>query len=353
MKRTTVGLEVGTAWLRSVRVGDQDRLEGRACRAAYAVLPSTASQKSQKSLLLQGRVPFAVCGDSLVLLGEAALEHAELFHARPLSACVRSTGELESLRRQVLALLLEAVLPQSKQKPEPTCCLACSAVDPVSAEFVQRVVKLAGYKPLVTDTAQALALAELSNEQFSGVVLLAEGRRTEAVVFHQTNEVARVGLSRGTFWLWKRLAENADQHRRALSETAESLESPRWVQWFKQQGSVLGDPRSEFEATLTLLVSELLDALIQQLRPQLKVLEGRSPERQALTFVCAGELAELPGFRSLFKVRLRQHNVPAGTVKSVGSPYAVARGCLIQAFLSSEPLAHTVQPTQTGQAGAA
>ncbi|HID23889.1 MAG TPA: hypothetical protein EYP14_16025, partial [Planctomycetaceae bacterium] len=76
----TIGLDIGSHLLRSLRIAADSTLRLRKCRAHYAVLPDSLAHRQ---LLEQAGVLFAVCDESLLLLGDAAHEYASLFHVLP------------------------------------------------------------------------------------------------------------------------------------------------------------------------------------------------------------------------------------------------------------------------------
>ena len=96
----SVSLDVGSDRLRSLHCRD-GRLVGRSCRAVYAALADT---DVHRQALTQMRIPFAVCDEDLVLIGDTAYEYAGLFRA-PL-APVLPAGKLplaDAPARQILA----------------------------------------------------------------------------------------------------------------------------------------------------------------------------------------------------------------------------------------------------------
>ncbi len=332
----SVGLDVGAGSVRSLRLEQGPALVGRRCRSRFAVLPS---EPEHVRLLERGRVPFVRCGDALVLLGDAAAEYARLFQVRPESAL--PDGRLptdDPLRRQVLTVLLESVLPRPTSDGQ-TCCLTLPLANEPAAEetvrFVQRVVRLAGFRPLVASQGLAAVLAELAEWGFTGVGLVAGASSLELVVAHQARPVVGLGLPKGGDWLERQVQELFPD---------DAGEAAGLVGGLAQYTGVLGDPRSELDALLTERVEQLLDEALSGLRERLERPEVAPFVTRPLPVACVGGLTALRGFRPLLKRVVRRLQLPIDADQVRCCPavdYAVARGCLIRAELEAERLSRS------------
>ncbi|MBM4075733.1 MAG: hypothetical protein FJ267_08840, partial [Planctomycetes bacterium] len=115
----TIGLDLGSTQFRSLRLFDSE-LIGRQCRAIYASMPDSASHRR---LLDQSNARYACCGGDLVLFGDQAIEWGEILNLHIVSLLPGGrVPQSDPVARQILALMLDAVLPQATELGE-ICCM--------------------------------------------------------------------------------------------------------------------------------------------------------------------------------------------------------------------------------------
>jgi len=333
----TIGLDIGSHLLRSLRIAADSTLRLRKCRAHYAVLPDSLAHRQ---LLEQAGVLFAVCDESLLLLGDAAHEYASLFHVLPTP--LLPAGHVpkgDPLTRQTLAALIDGLLPEPARR-EDVCCFTSSFVkgeeraDREDEEFFARLVRLKGYTPTAISQSLALVLAELADEGFSGIGAVFGASCSQAVLAHHAIEVARFTLPRGSQWI----AEELERRGLAPANAPEPRPSPDG-QWHHRFHGFLGDPRSAWEAAITELVTEMTQLLLVGLAGQLQRMSADPFMAQPLPLVCSGGLSALRGFRALLINSLRRLDlpIPIGDVRCARDPQSsLCRGCLIWAELEVE-----------------
>jgi hypothetical protein len=316
------------------------RLIGRAARAAFAVLPDTPRHRR---LLDGGGIPFATAEGQLVLIGDEAVEYARLFR-EPVRS-VLEAGRLpreNPLARQVLATVIEAVLPRASQ-PDEVCCLTLpggAVAGSHAAEFLIRLVRLAGYTPVVTRAGMALVLAELERSSFSGVGMTLGAATCELTVAHRGRELASVCLSRGGEWIDAQLAQqegcwtwDADGQRRLDVEAVS-----RWKCDSSEPLAQASTPRAQALAAAYVVLVDALCAEAARVFDQVPAV-GTLP--RPLELIVGGGAALIPGFAGLLDERLRDAPLPAFAPARVvcDTEYAIARGCLIRAELESGTMA--------------
>lgn len=205
----SIALDIGSHRISSLRF-ENEQLIARHRRCVFAVLPVTASHQQ---VLQQANVEWVTCDDGLLLLGDAAWDHAELFHvhARPLL----NDGVLpehDPVSRQLLATMIEAVLPKA-MVPGEICSLTTpgsggrSEAAQADLEFYQRIVRLQGYEPLLVPTPTALALAELATQGFTGIAFVCGASCCEAALLHRGLVVCHRHHPHGGNWIDQRIAE--------------------------------------------------------------------------------------------------------------------------------------------------
>ncbi len=328
----STALDVGVHDLRSLR-RRHARVLGRRTRSAYAALPDTPSRRR---VLERTRIPFAVCEDSLLLMGDHAAEFAGPFQTPclPLLADGHVPTD-DAPARQVLAALVDALLPEPVESDE-TCCVAHSG-DADDVAFLERLLRLSGYHPVVLPRGVAAALSQLGDVAFSGIGIDFGAGSTEVAVVHRGVEIARHVAQRGGNWIDGRLAseiprfkqENGPDHR----VDAETL-----GQWKADRSSIL-EPTDEEGELLGELYTELLSTTIEEAAGAIAGCGELDGLPSSLHVACVGGVSRVPGFQELLSGVWSRSEFPLSVdrIRLAGDPaYAVARGCLINAELESE-----------------
>lgn len=336
----SIGLDLGAHEFRSLRK-EGDYLSARRCRAAYCVLPAT---RQQQLLLDQAAIPYVWCGENLVLIGDAAAEHAETFRS-PLRA-VLPGGRFrrrDPLARQIAALLVESLLT-ARTGPEPICCLtAPGTADPAGdhpeLEFFTRVVRLHGYRPLVAHAAAAAGLAELGRSGLTGIGASFGATATEISIIHRGVERARCRIDCGGQTIDAEFARMCDEYR--WDADGKPYLDVVSAERRKLACSERGPGQPEQSDDFVRMHGLYRDWLMHVMDESGAVLRASVSPRefpQPLPFVCAGGPVRFPGFQELCEETVSKAGfpVPVNEVRVASRPdYAVARGCLISAELET------------------
>jgi hypothetical protein len=331
----TIALDIGAHRVRSLRK-QNGRLIGRSVRTAYADTPR------HRRLLDGGRVGFATCDRQLVLIGDDAVDYARVFR-EPVQAALPG-GKLPQespLARQVLATIIGAVLPRADRRDE-VCCLTLpggTTSSQPAAEFLTRLLKLAGYAPVVTRAGLGLILAELSHTSFTGAAVCLGAATCELTVAHRGREIATVSVCRGGDWIDAQLAEQEgcftwDSGGRRL------LDVDAIACWKAQQNEPLAlTSPSPLMRTLAGLYRTLLDELCAEAARVFERTPLVATLQRPLPLAVAGGAAQIPGFGALLDEQLRGSPLPPfGPARVVyDTEYTIARGCLIRAELEAQP----------------
>lgn len=348
----SIGLDFGSSTIRSLR-RNGERLTARSSRMAYAVLPDSPSHRR---LLERAQVSVLQCDSDLVLVGNDATEHAALFRTacRPLLV----NGHVpagDPLARQVIARLTESVLPTAAKRGD-ICAVSLpgrAALDGSDTrpdfEFLTRVIRLQGYEPLIVPSGQALVLAELVRNSFTGIGLTFGHAGCEALLAHRGAIVCHAGNECGGEWLDRRLlAEVRSAQPGATapipvfsSEPGEADQLTREMITARRESLTAPVHLADENRDVQLIASLLADSLASLLQAFAAELE-RSPRAleipQPLPIVCHGGLAGTPGFGTLLVQALKRHTLPVEVTEPrlvTASPATIARGLLIAAELES------------------
>ncbi|MEX0703854.1 MAG: hypothetical protein WD069_17275 [Planctomycetales bacterium] len=335
----TVALDVGAHRIRSLR-RDEDRLLALSCRALYAVLPDSASQRD---LLEQARISYAVCEEDLVLMGDGAEEFARLFHAptAPLFPDGRVPAG-DPPARQIVAAFVEALLPPSGSA-ENVCCLTVpgggsdAPGDDAEWQFLSRLVKLRGYTPVLLSSAMAVVLAELADRAFTGIAIDFGAAKTELAVAHCGVQLARCGLARGGQWIDRELATRAE--RFAWDPAGNRYLDVEAVRRWKEQATLRPSAAAENGLLIELYEDLVNAALAEAARAFAGTLDCRRIP-QPLPVVCSGGPARIPGFAPLLEQAWRRASIPVESDRiriAAEDEYRTPRGCLIRAELETQP----------------
>ncbi len=332
----TIALDIGTRHFRSLR-RQGARLIGRRNLAEYVALPDTPGHRR---LLERTSSNFARCEDSLLVVGQAALELAETLQmpSVPLLASGRMPQD-DPLARQVIASLIDCLIPRSEGTEEPCWMTVPGDIHDVETlsdrKFFSQLVRLKGFEPRIVPSGRSVILAELGDEGFTGLGLDIGAGASRASLAHRGQELVRTHLARGGRWIDKKLAESEDsllwdaQGNRYLDLTGVT----RWKE--SRLVSVL-NPISEREQRLALLYEELIGDVLAQFRVEVVRQTSVRSLPQPMPLVCTGGATQVAGFTGLMEEILQDTMFPIeiSDVRTAHvTDYTVARGTLILAEL--------------------
>lgn len=299
----SIGLDLGGSHFRSLR-RQGDRLIARSSSAVYAII---LDNPARRALFAERGVPYAEFGMNLILFGDAAMEWSHRLSVSAIPLCGDAGLQIEDrVIRQVIAALIEGLLPIPDNRPDD-CCLTLpgglDALKPRVAEFFSQVVREFGYRPWFTSPSLAVVLSELSDTGMSGLGIHLGVAACVFSVVRQGREIARFDIARGF----------GRHHSLATSS-----------------------PPDEAAGEILASHAELLREIFAMAAFELQ----RRPERKALstpvTLAVSGGIVASPGFAELIPACVQHASWPFAirTVRIAADPaWAVSRGCLIQAEL--------------------
>jgi hypothetical protein len=298
---------------------------------------------ARRRWLERSKLPHLVAEEFLVLPGDAAIEAEGLFGAIPRD--LLPNGELpksDPVTRQVIALLVDGMLPWSSH-PQEVCCFSHPGCEKrvlhdeptfdQRMQFFSRIIRLRGYHPLPLNPATALVLAELESAAYTGVGLALGASGCDVAVVHRGNQIACGRLSRGGRWIDEQLA--LKEHARARISSGLDLVDIEAGRMHKEAASLLLPGEGVGRQVVDLyenLVAELVEVLCETLASQAQIALLPQP----LPLVCGGGPSRIPGFTELLESELKRLPFPVSLAgpRLAGDPeYSVARGCLIHATL--------------------
>lgn len=336
----SISLDLGSSRLKSLRQRGEHLL-GRGCRSAYATL---IDSESRRKLLDQLQIPYARCEEKLAIIGDPVSDFTHLFQmpAVPLLPDGHVPQD-DPPARQIIASLVEALLPEPQQSGE-ICCISMAGL-PVDAddgehhdvEFFTRLLRLRGYQPMLLSAGMGVVLAELVDQSFTGIGMSLGASHCEVSLAHRGIEIARSSIPRGGDWIDEQLAAERDSYCwDPNGNRFADVESER--EWKVEAERNIGQPADDRETLLAELYASLIDDVLKSAARDFAQTASVRDVPQPLSLVVSGGVARINGFSDLLVPALRKTPFPVevGTVRmATDSDYIVTRGGLISAELES------------------
>lgn len=338
----TIALDLGASSLRSLRMED-DRLVGRTARAIYSVVDDSPVRRQMLDQLQQ---TYAICDGTLAIPGDAARDFSELMHTPVLP--LMPDGELaanDPASRQMIAALIEGMI-ETATEPGELCGVALPGVSgsmqgrhSETAEFLQQIIRLQGYEPLVVTPGTALVLADLVGDGFCGVGMTFGGSACHVSLVYRSLEIASCVVEHGGSWIDERLAESTEQFLWDAKGNR-YLDAESMCRWKESRVAELGSPgETDRDAALTQLYAELIETVVRKAADTFRRSLDVPAAWPAMTVVACGGATRVKGFVPMLARAIRQADWPV-RVKQVrlaeDVEFTMARGCLIRAELDAE-----------------
>lgn len=321
-----VGADIGTMNLVSARKTAKG-IETRRMRDAFLDLPV----ESKKMLKLSG-VSYVDRGDEILILGDAALDTANIFGRearRPLSGGLVSATEHDSL--EVLGLLVRNVLGDPKT-PGEHCYFSvpASPIDVPGRDIVyhrgifDRIISECGYTPTAGNEAMAIIYAETAKEGFSGIALSFGSGMSNCALAMNTIEGLTFSVGRGGDWIDAGAAHSIGSTQARMCA-------------IKEKGIDLNAPTTREHEALVFYYKNLIEYVLDQIAAQFKTIEGRFALPKPIPIVVSGGTSMAGGFLEFFtKVfdrKRKKFPIEVSEIRMASDPLnAVAHGLLVQAM---------------------
>ena len=320
-----VGLDVGTMNLVSARKYASG-IETKRIRDAFLDLPPT----SKKMLKLSG-VSYVEREDELLILGDAALDTANIFGKearRPLQDGLVSSNEVDSL--EVLALLVKNVLGDPMDEDE-VCYFSVPAapIDQPNRDVIyhqgvfERIISECGFEPIASNEAMAVIFAETAKENFSGIGISFGSGMTNVALAVNSIEGLSFSVARGGDWIDKGASSS-------IGSTAARICS------IKESGIDLSNPQNREEEAIAFYYRNLISYAIDNIAKQFNLIKNQFALPKPIPIVVSGGTSLAGGFMDLFEEvfnkKKKRFPIEITEVRHASDPFnAVAHGMLIQA----------------------
>ena len=321
-----IGLDVGTMNLVSARRTVQG-VETRRMRDAFLDLPASA-----KRMLKLSGVSFIERDDEILIVGDAAIETANIFGRearRPLSQGIVAAGELDAL--EVLGLLIKSVLGDPKTEKE-VCYFSVPAapVDAPDRDVIyhrgvfDRIVSECGYDAYPGNEAMAIIFSETAADGFSGLSLSFGAGMINCALAVNTIEGLTFSLSKGGDWIDAGAAK-------AIGSTQARICA------LKEQGFDLTSPKGREEEALAVYYKSLIEYALDNIAQQFARIQGQFALPKPVPLIVSGGTSLAGGFleffSEVFEKKRRRFPIQISDIRHAGNPLnAVAQGLLVQAL---------------------
>ncbi len=325
-----VGLDVGTMNLVSARKS-QKGVKNRRIRDVFLDLPLSA----KKMLKLSG-TNFIEREDEILIIGDAALETANIFGReprRPLSAGLVSPNEMDSL--EVLGFLVQNVLGKPARKNE-VCYFSVPAapIDQLNRDVIyhkgifEKIIGECGYEPYASNEAMAIIYAETAKDGFSGLGISFGSGMTNIALAVNTIEGLSFSVARGGDWIDNGAATS-------IGSTAARICA------IKEAGVDLMNPKNREQEAISFYYKELISYGLDRIDKQFRTIQGQFALPKPIPIVISGGTSLATGFVDLFKKvferKRKRFPVKISEIRHAKNPLnAVADGLLIQALQEYE-----------------
>lgn len=321
-----VGLDIGTMNLVSARRSGAGVTTKR-MRDAFLDLPLTS-----KKMLKLADTSFVERDDEVLVLGDAALEMANVFGKeprRPLSGGLVSPSETEALA--VLKLLIQHVLGEPAE-PHEVCYFSVPAnpTDQPDRDIVyhkgvfEKIVKECGYEPYSGNEAMAIVFSECAAEGFSGLGVSFGSGMTNVALAINTVEGLSFSVARGGDWI-----------DRGASKSVGSTQAR--ICAIKEGGINLNDPKGRDQEAVTFYYKNLIEYALDQIAARFKLVEGQFGLPKPIPLIVSGGTSLAGGFldffKSVFEQKRKRFPIQVSEIRQAKDPMnAVAFGLLVQAM---------------------
>jgi len=285
-----------------------------------------------KKTLRLSKVDYVERDDMLVVLGDSALNMANLFKRevrRPLSRGVISAGELDA--QQILSLLIGHIVGEPISKGEH--CFYSVPAAPIDdenqdiiyhTEVFRKILTELGYEPHPMNEAMAIIYSQCAEETFSGLAVSFGSGMGNIALSYQTVSGMEFAVARGGDWV--------DSHAaKATGSTASRVCA------IKERGVDLANPSNRDEEAIALYIRSLIKYVLDNIAIQFKQVQANIDLPEPVPFIVSGGTSRAGGFLEVFKevfeeVQKKGFPIEISEVRAAKDPMtAVAEGLLVLA----------------------
>lgn len=321
------GLDVGTANLVAATQTQDGGITVKLERNAFL---DVKADVYSKAMLTKLKVPYVMRGDSLIVLGEASFELANVFGRetrRPMKDGLIAPSDADAL--PMIRLIIDKLLGAPAQQNE-NCYFSVPApsIDKDNniiyhQGLFEGMLRSMGYNARAINEGHAVVFSELAESDFSGIGISFGGGMANICVCYKTIPALSFSVSRGGDWI-----------DRNVSET---LGIPRSRATFlKERGVDISNPQGREEEAITIFYRNLIQYVLMNIKNRFDTTANMPQFQGAVPIVCSGGTAMAKNFIKVFQdeVNRIKFPIPVESITLATEPLnSVAKGCLVAAAL--------------------
>jgi hypothetical protein len=323
------GLDIGTANLVSA-VQNEGGIQLALQRNAFI---DVQSDVYTKNMLTKLGVPYAQQNDRLYVLGDASFELANIFGRetrRPMQRGLISPNEIDAL--PVIRLLIERVLGMPTIADEKLYFSV--PAEPIDSDLnvvyhegiFSGMLRKVGYDARPIVEGHAVALAELADEDFTGIGISCGGGMFNVCVSYKTIPALTFATTRAGDWV--------DQNVAAVCGIPTSKAT-----LVKEEGVDLMNPVGREQEAVSIYYRNLINYTLVNIKHRFESSEGMPVFREPISIVCSGGTSLVGSFIECFREEFQKVSfpIPVRDIRLAENPLmVVAKGALIAAAISDD-----------------
>lgn len=193
----SLGVQLAAGAFRSIR-SEHEALVLRSCAPRFCVLQDTPAVRQR---LQESSVRYQICREGLLVIGQWFDAWAGIALSSPQKLLPYGRVPVgDPVSRQLLALAIEAVVPEAPQRGD-LCCLSIPCALPresletdANLEHLSHLVLLRGWEPRFVNAGLALVLAELGPHRLTGMGVVIDDEATQASIVVCGKEIAAASV---------------------------------------------------------------------------------------------------------------------------------------------------------------
>lgn len=320
-----VGLDCGTMNFVAARKSGQ-KVETARLRDAFLDL-----EPSHKRMLKLSNASFVEIGDRLLVIGDQALECANLFNRearRPMAGGIMNSGEIDA--QQVVGIMMKQLLGEPRA-PGEKCCysIPAPALDVVGSDVsyhrmvLGKILGELGYSAEAVNEAQAVVFSECVRENFSGVGISFGSGMTNVCLSFNAMSALEFSIGKGGDWVDEGAGKAVDVTRAKMTA-------------LKESGIDLNAARGREQEAIAFYIQSLMDYAIRGIIERFHTVRKEILVPKPVPIVVSGGTSLAGGFLELFRKRFDEHRskfpVEVSEIRQAADPMtAVATGLLMVA----------------------
>mgnify|MGYP003144864625 CR=1 FL=1 len=318
-----IGLDIGTMNIVAA-TQNGNNIEISRIRDAFLDVPIKAKQ-----MLKMSGVSFIEKEDTLFILGDVALEMANIFGRearRPISKGLVSPSEMDGI--EILAHMIKSVVGDSKGK-----CFYSVPAPPLDApskdiiyhtQIFKKIVEDCGLIASPSNEAMAIVFAEASKENFSALSFSFGSGMTNVAVANYGIESMSFSIERGGDWIdsGAGTAIGATQARMCA---------------IKESGLDLMNPKGREQEALGFYYRELIEYCLEWVAQEFRKRNLQNTLKRKIPIIISGGTSTAKSFLEFFSMvferQRKRFPFEISEIRAASDPFnAVAKGLLIQAL---------------------